>query len=387
MITKGKLTWDDGSSLVGYKVEVWDSDTLSGDDFIKRTYTDENGNYSMDHKKRQDPRYFGKKRRKGDFYIKVKKASRKIWQSRVYSNYEPRVLTINHIFDRILENYGINTVYGKVMAKYPNGEISPLSGVKITVIDDDAIFNDNLGSVVTGTNGDFIVSFSNEEAHLPLEVNIEVPAIRIEGTVQSYSICEDGDMVIKPVTDLIAKAYDYNTANSKHFLGESTIETKSRIGGVFSILTYGSRDYPFNATNGSDIFVQLVDKNQQIEVWSSEKHWNVSSPTVIDINDGNPIVVNVECEDEEEIPSPGGEGTSVTLLNESDGVRYIYKNNVHIDTIPVSGQTTLLVECGQTIILEAKEELSDTLNAVTFSAIVPGLCYSVPIEVTYIIEA
>ena len=422
MITKGNVSWDDGSPVVGYRVEVWDSD-IGPDDSVGATTTNGSGNYSLDHKKRQDPKWFGKKRRKGDFYIKVRKPEgntfRTAYKSKVYSNYKPRTLTPNVVLNRILVNYGVNTVFGKVLAKYPDGHTGPLGGTKIIVKDDDVLFDDTLGSVVVGGDGGYIVTFSKSdydpwfeigeglpdiqvevkkklrgnwcriwrtktfsESSLPLEVNIEIPAIFIKGKVKNYWTCENGQLVNKPVTDLVAIAYDFNTMDSKHFLGESPVETKGR-SGVFGIWTFGSRDWPYNMSDGSDIFVQLVDKNSGIEAWSSGKHWGVVNPIVIDINSGNPIEATVECEETEELPTSGTGGTLAKLINMSGETRYIYKDNAHIDTLSPNGETSVNVTCGQTTKLQAKETLSDSYNPVTWEKFVPGACYDEPFEVLY----
>lgn len=426
MITKGKITWDDGTPVVGYRVEVLDSD-IGPDDFVGATTTDGSGNYSLDHKKRQDPKWYGKKKRKGDFYIKVRKPEnrtfRTVYRSKVYQDYAPRTLTINVVLNRIIVNYGINTVFGKVLAKYPDGHTEPLGGAKVIVKDEDVRFDDTLDSVVVGDDGRFIATFSKSdydpwfeigeglpdilvevkkklrgdwhriwrtktfsESSLPLEVNIEVPAIFIKGKVKSYKTCENGQLVDKPVTDLVARAWDFNSVQSKHYLGESPVEDPPKVTvGIFRIWIFGSRDRPYNMSNGSDIFVQLVDKyNSKIEAWRSRKHLDVVNPTVIDINNGNPIEATVECEEPEELPPQGTGGTIARIINRCGETRYLYQDNAYIAKLsPDRPEKNVNVPCRQITRLQAKETISDSYNPVTWAADVPGACYEEPLKVLY----
>lgn len=429
MITKGRINWDDGTPVVGYKVEVWDSD-VGPDVCVGDTTTDGSGNYSLDHKKRQDPKWLGKKRRKGDFYIKVRKPKNGTFQtvhrSKVYQDYAPSTLTINVVLNRIIVNYGVNTVFGKVLAKCPDGHTEPLGRAKVIVKDEDVQFDDTLDSVVVGDDGRFIATFSKSdydpwfeigeglpdilvevkkkhrgkwrriwrtktfgESRLPLEVNIEVPAILIRGKVKSYKTCENGQLVDKPVTDLVAKAYDFNSVQSKHYLGESLVQDPPDTVGIFRIWIFGSRDWPHNMNDGSDIFVQLVDKNIDREAWRSKIHWDVVNPTIIDINKGNPLEVTVECEEPEEpeeLPPQGTGGTIVYIVNRSGETRYIYQDDVHIDTLYPNKVTIVNIACGQFTKLQAKESISDVYNPVTWEpnghrrGFVLGYCYEEPEE-------
>jgi hypothetical protein len=337
LITKGCVYWDDDlSPVVGYRVSVWDSDALSGDDFVGRTQTDNNGEYSIRHKKKQDPWWYGKKRRKGDFYIKVRKPTnggfKTVYKSEVYPNYKPAVLEINAPLNRIIVEYGVNTVYGKIVARDPSwNSYLPTSG-KVVAKDDDLLIDDVLGGPVNiKADGTYVIKFRKadydkwfevgenlpdiyvkirpyfdkfkmgttietrtfSEASLPFCKDFEIPVAMLGGKVKFYKVCEGGSLVQKPVTDLVAKAWNLFEADHgdlwKKFYNPHPVISKGNQG-IFTV--------PFvSFARHETLGISLFDKHSNKEVYTSDNyHWNGNFPNFINIDHGYPIEVIVECD-------------------------------------------------------------------------------------------
>lgn len=420
MITRGRVTWDDGSPVVGYRVVLWDSDS-DPDDRVKVTTTNGTGNYHMQHKKRQDPVYYGKKRRKGDFYIKVRKplsggGFKTVYQSPVYQDYKPPELVINVVLNRVLVEYGANTVYGTVTGRWPDGTVRPLPGLRVKAVDRDAIGWDTLGGQpLTNANGEYVITFSTEdysswwefeeglpdiqvfvqkrhrgawrrvwestkyeEASLPLHVNLELPVVYVTGTVNSYRSCEDGNLIDRPVTDLKAVAYDVSPQRQKRFLGEAVVDQKSH---GFRIEIMGSRDNP--PSNGNDIVVRLEDRATEVVAWESQTFQNQINPTVLDVNSGDGIDAVVECEDPEDLPAAGDAGTIVHLENDAGEERWIFVDDQNRGSLAPGASTTVHVPCGHIAKIQAKDDPFGVFNAVTFEVFIRGACLADPWNAYY----
>ena len=332
MVTKGRITWEeDGSPVVGYKVELWDDD-LFGDDYVGSTYTNFDGRYLIVHPRKTDPWWYFFAA-KGDFYIVVKNNNgEKVYQSRDYDDYSGSSLNINVQLNKIAAEYGVNTVYGKVEIVYPNGTKRPLIDADIVIKDNDLIFDDTLGKSITDTNGNYIITFNEDdynhwyelgedkpdifasvfkkmginnrrkkvwqtrvksEATLPCKVDIKIPIIHVRGIIGSYKRCEGGILVTKPITDLKAEVYDIDNYFFvfKEYLGESFINAKDN---SFELFVTGTSDFFFNPS-GNDIFVRLVDKNNNTVVWKSKTFYDQDRAGVIKVNDGLPIDIVIDC--------------------------------------------------------------------------------------------
>lgn len=331
MITKGKVVWEeDNSPVVGYKIELWDKDIIN-DDSIGITYTDSAGMYEINHLQQTDV-FWGR----GDFYIIVKNHDgEEIFKSSVYNDYSEDTLTINATLrNRIVSLFGINTVYGSVALAYSNGNKTPLEGAKVVIKDDDLIFDDLLGETKTDSEGNYIVSFKQEdykkwgeifegsadifasvyidenrnsgrnelfkkvwqtrvfrEAILPYQLNIKIPVMQIKGEVESYFRC---DYKLKketehPTSDLKVKVYDVDNILFTELLEESSV-----VNNKFNISITGSSDF-FNEPSGNDFYIKLVDKNDGATVWMSEIFYNQDRASVLDANNGQPIKAILKC--------------------------------------------------------------------------------------------
>ncbi|MFB5619961.1 MAG: hypothetical protein ACE5RC_02350 [Nitrosopumilus sp.] len=403
MQTRGNIKWDDGTPVINHKVEVWDADSGSSDDFVKFTTTDSNGNYSMTHKKKQDPWWYGSKKR-GDFYIKIKNSVNKtLYKSKTYSDYKPSTLTIDVILDKIAATYGINTVHGKITARYPDERgVMPLSGVQAIAIDDDWPGYDSLGAKITDSNGEYVITFSksdydgffefgegrpdiyvdirqrlqgswkkiwksgkDNEAILPKKINLEIPVVIIQGKVNSYKKCRNNSLENRSITSLTAVAYDSDKYNRKQFLGSSRISEKD---GSFEIEVFGTRD---SQGNPNDIFVRLEDNGN--EVWRSQTR-SIGTPSYFVVS-SSPIDAVLECDEEDSAPPTGGTApTSFHLHNNSNHTRYIYRDNQYAGFLYPEGIANFEIPCGSYSVFTAKETISDTYNSVTYSRIVIGAC-------------
>ncbi len=333
MITKGKVAWEeDNSPVVGYKIELWDKDIIN-DDSIGITHTDSAGMYEISHPQKTDA-FWGR----GDFYIIIKNNDgEEIFKSSVYNNYSEDTLTIDATLrNSIVSGFGMNTVYGSVTLAYPDGNKVPLEGAKIVIKDDDLMFDDLLGETETDSEGNYIISFEQEdykkwgeisegradifasvyidknrnldrreqfnkvwqtrvfeEAILPCQLNIEVPVIEIKGEVASYKRCND-DLKVPTETeqstnDLKAHVYDRDILHKSFLAASNVIDNK------FKISLIGSSDF-FNEPSGSDIYIVLIDDRDGTTVWEDKTLYNnINTVRVIEANDGQPINVIIEC--------------------------------------------------------------------------------------------
>lgn len=330
MTTKGKVTYShDGSSFKG-TVELWDSDWEFDDKIGVMSFL---GDFSFSHRKKQDPWWFGKNGRKGDFYIKVYQPKisygpwdgNLVYKSKVYKNYKPPILEINVA----LKSY----VYGKVLFKYPNGGTEILRGGRIVAKDEDFGWDDNLGTDYGSYDGSIDVAFHksvysnftdgyegkpdiyvNVEMHhdppltpfgyriwrtrtydninpdnLPLNVeNIEIPVIIAKGVIKSYKL--DGSERVP--SNLRAYAYDQDGFWWDLLLDASNVINTTKTGPPkyeFRLMIYGTRDAPPDL---SDIYVVLEDEAGDGErVWRSDTFWDKEGPIEFDVNGDTPIEI------------------------------------------------------------------------------------------------
>ena len=429
MKTKGRIIFDNGQPVVGVTVQLWDEDSLA-DDRIKTTITNGNGDYFFSHKKKQD--FCCGKKRRGDFYIKIRKDGQTKFRSRTRRNYRPSVLTIDRTLDFIRFQFGRNAVHGKVTILHPDGTASPGSDFQVKAVDKDLGPDDELGTRDTNSSGEYAITFSDgdyqpccwlggledqpniyvrmkkwapsveglhsgghrqvfesevdEEAALPKRVDAELIEVIVHGKIASYMRTESGTTQSRPTEGLVALLYNDNSHRGRGdtYLAKDIVSDKGGMG-VFSLRAFGR-----NEPNGSDLYVVIYDPQTEERIWESpEPFWNQIVPAIHEINGGNPVAIHYEVPppeepDEEPIPTtvlaPGTAGTAFVITNRSGANRYLYVDGDYYGLIDNGSQATGWVPCGVTRVLQASEVIFVTtevdVNYVTWSAPVPGECYA-----------
>jgi len=412
----------------GFKVELWDADP-GRDDFVGTAITDAGGEYAISHKRQQDPWWYGQKRRRGDFYIKVfapaGQTFRLVFQSKVHKDCSAEPLTIAVPLSRAVVEHGVYTVYGTVVAKYADGASRPLTRAKVVVKNYGVIDDDTLGEGEVGDDGVFVVPFGElysrasgkpfkgrpdifvnvrrydargiprriwhtrtfREAALPLRVDVEVPVIRVSGEVKSYHKRLEPaapEPAARPVTDLEAKAWDLDLMAANDFLGECAVEEKAGVG-HFDIFIYGSRGDP---GEGRELYVELRDKDDGHSAWKSAPYKNVVPPVYIKLNGGEPLEAVDRCWEPPAAAGEGppGAGTRLVLTNRAQEDRYIYKelfnaSEVFITALAPDAQATVEIKCHEEALVRAKRERSDAPAAVTYEVGIVGACREEPLEI------
>jgi hypothetical protein len=341
MITKGKVSWLDGSPAAGLTVELWDRD-VGPDDRIAGTATDEEGRYSLTHPQDTDPRWYGRHRRRGDFYITLQQPlhQRVLYRSPIHKNYPAPTLTIDVTLDAGLASVGSNVARGVVVARYPDDRKAPLMDAKVELRDEHLGYDDLLGSALTDEKGAFMVTFQEKEyaklragqsnlyvnifrkdhigswrriwrsrtarnTGLPCDLGmVEVPVTIVRGQVARYVRCEwDGvtrrsrQEVDASPSELVAQVWDVDAPfNPMDFLAEAPLHQDDEGRWRFELEIVGTNDSP---SDFNDIHVLLLHRppegvllcSDEPAAWGSERFENVMPPAVLEVNYGHPIEI------------------------------------------------------------------------------------------------